>query len=405
MVQRTHDTERSTIHHMRVDHCGAQILVAQKRLNRSDVRACLEQVRCEAVAKRVTGDALVDPSSTSRFLDRLLNDRLVQMIEDGPAGRWIGARSRSRKQILPCQSARRLRHFNAQRVWQVDLPATGGQFLLVAVRHVVELGPEALPRSCWKDCRAVVGSFPSAHHDLAALQVIVFYADRQTFEEAQAASIEELADQATRRAQVIEHRKRFLPRQHSREVIGAACALEAIEVGHGNLEDTPVEKDHGAEDLILRGCRRSTFHREVVEEGGDLSSPHLSRVTASMEGYELPDSMHIRLLRARRVVQASDARTEPVDQRHGEDPWVARSGDSLGCPRVIDATKARVAHPARLSLHGPRETLPTPFPRCVALPMEYWGTSSTGSRRCPVLSGGERTCGLATGIRSYAATA
>ena len=59
-VQRTSRPKRAALHHVRVDHGRAYVGVAEKLLNRSDVRTCLKQVRGKAVAEHVARDRLAD---------------------------------------------------------------------------------------------------------------------------------------------------------------------------------------------------------------------------------------------------------------------------------------------------------------------------------------------------------
>ena len=51
---------RTTVQHVRVNLGSANIAVAEKFLNRADVVAVLQQMRCEAVTQRVTGRRLCD---------------------------------------------------------------------------------------------------------------------------------------------------------------------------------------------------------------------------------------------------------------------------------------------------------------------------------------------------------
>jgi hypothetical protein len=53
-VRRASDSGGAAVQHVRVDHRGAHIAVAQQFLNRADVVAVFEEVRRERMAERVT---------------------------------------------------------------------------------------------------------------------------------------------------------------------------------------------------------------------------------------------------------------------------------------------------------------------------------------------------------------
>lgn len=95
-------------------------------------------------------------------------------------------------------------HLRSRSVGQVDLAATSREFLLVLPRHGVELGVQFVARSSGERCRPIVLSLSSVRHSLPSIAVDVPDVNRKRFEEAQAASVEELADEPKRRNEVLE---------------------------------------------------------------------------------------------------------------------------------------------------------------------------------------------------------
>jgi hypothetical protein len=79
-------------------------------------------------------------------------------------------------------------------------------------------------------------------------------------------------------------------------------------------QDAPVQEHDGVQRLVL--CRRSDvlLDRPVVEEGLDLGSAELQRVTLAMEHGEPLHPGSIRLLRARAVVPHPKRLAEPVEE-------------------------------------------------------------------------------------------
>jgi hypothetical protein len=69
-------------------------------------------------------------------------------------------------------------------------------------------------------------------------------------------------------------------------VVGPPRALQALQGGHLQIEDAPVQKDEGAERLVLRGGGDPALHGEVVQEAGRLRRAHPSRVAVLPKGAE-----------------------------------------------------------------------------------------------------------------------
>ena len=85
-VERAHDAHGPAVDDVRVDHRRGHGLVAQEGLDGADVRAGLEQVRREAVAEGVAGDALGDAGEAGGGADGLLDDGLVEVVAAALAG-------------------------------------------------------------------------------------------------------------------------------------------------------------------------------------------------------------------------------------------------------------------------------------------------------------------------------
>src|SRR5262245_10997213 len=86
---------------MRVNLRRGHVAGAEKLLDGPDIPACLEQVRGERVAERVTGSALRDPGTADRVLDGALHHRLVKMVAPALAGLALDVDARGREDPLP----------------------------------------------------------------------------------------------------------------------------------------------------------------------------------------------------------------------------------------------------------------------------------------------------------------
>ena len=76
--------------HVRVDHGGRDVAMAQEFLDGPDVRSPLKEGGCETVAKRVRTGAFGNPHPRQRRFDGLVNCCLVQVVPPGHPGTRIG---------------------------------------------------------------------------------------------------------------------------------------------------------------------------------------------------------------------------------------------------------------------------------------------------------------------------
>ena len=285
-VEGAHDAQRAAVDDVRVDHRGADVLVAEQRLDGADVRSGFEQVRGEAVAERVTGRALLEGGGRGGVADGLLQGGLVEVMEHDSPGRRVGAGARRGKEVLPREARRGARHLRAERVGKVDLAASHGELCQMDSADGIELGGETLAGPGGQEGGAVVGTLATTDGDLTAVEVDVFYAEGEGLLEAETGAVEELAEEAEGRLELLEQGHDVAAREDGGEVLGTLGALEAVERGQVEFEHLAVEEDEGAEGLVLGGGRDAATHGEVVEEGGDLGSAHLTRVTAVVKAYE-----------------------------------------------------------------------------------------------------------------------
>ncbi len=65
---------------MRVDHRGLYVAVAEQLLDRTDVRAPLQQVHGKAMAEGMAASWLADPSSAYSDMHRSLDHRRIQVV-------------------------------------------------------------------------------------------------------------------------------------------------------------------------------------------------------------------------------------------------------------------------------------------------------------------------------------
>ena len=65
---------------MGIDHRRPDVLMPEQRLDRAEVVACLQKVGGETVTEGVRRDALGELCLSDRFVQRILNMRVMKMI-------------------------------------------------------------------------------------------------------------------------------------------------------------------------------------------------------------------------------------------------------------------------------------------------------------------------------------
>ena len=117
--------------------------------------------------------------------------------------------------------------------------------------------------------RAIVLALAAAEDDLAMLEVYVLDAYRQALEDAEAATVEKLANHAKAWVELIEEEDRTAG-EHGGQMLWAARALRSLQLRPREMEDTPVEEQDGAKSLVLGRSSHPALDCEVIEEGHDL---------------------------------------------------------------------------------------------------------------------------------------
>jgi len=143
----------------------------------------------------------------------------------------------------------------------------------MALGDDLDLHAEGLSNGRRQESRPVVVALAATNHDLTAAPVDVLHAEGERLQEAEAAALKKLGDQAKRRVEVFEQRRDLPPREDGREVMRPARPLQPVEIRDGQLEDAAVQEDDRAEGLVQGGRRDLTFDREMIEKCDDLGAP------------------------------------------------------------------------------------------------------------------------------------
>ena len=268
---------------MGVDHGGLDVLVPQKLLDGADVVTVFEEVGGKTVAEGVRGDGLVDMSEASGFFDRLLQSRFVHVVALLAPANGIDGEIGCRKDILPGELASCVRVFAFQSIREIDAPAAQTEIHLVLGFDLPEVEAQGLEQDVREHGEAVVLALPIADNDLVVGEVEILDAQAHDFHETEAAAIHDLGHNFEYPIQVSNDLFRLLAGENSGDALGPGWA-DGYEssVVQLNLQNIAVEKEDGADGLVLGGGGDSFLIDEVGDEGVDLVHAHLAGMALIM---------------------------------------------------------------------------------------------------------------------------
>ena len=112
----------------------------------------------------------------------------------------------------------------------------------------------------------------------------------------------------------MQERTDFRAGHHGRKPRRALGADEILELRERLLEDVAVEKEKGAESLVLRGSGDMVPDREGREEGVDLGLSHFGGVPLVVKEDEALDPADVGLFGAQGVVARADGDAHAVEE-------------------------------------------------------------------------------------------
>lgn len=111
-----------------------------------------------------------------------------------------------------------------------------------------------------------------------------------------------LVSQATFRSEVGEDGSRFVTREDDRHTLRRLGPLDVFDQPDFLTQDLLVEKQQGAEGLVLRRSADLAFHRQVRQKTPDMEGAQFLRVAFAVEQDVALDPIHVSLLGADTVV-------------------------------------------------------------------------------------------------------
>jgi hypothetical protein len=192
-IQRTLHAIGAALQHVRVDHGGADIGVAQQLLDGADIVAGFEQMGGKAMAKGVATNFFGETGVDDGRLDPLLEKVLVTVMtaEHVIAGAWIDAESARGEEKLPAQLGFGGGEFLGEGVGEPDAAVATPEIAFVDAADLDDLFLEAPLGSDGERDDAIFFPLAIADHDLLAGEIDIFDAEPAAFEDAEAGAVEE----------------------------------------------------------------------------------------------------------------------------------------------------------------------------------------------------------------------
>src|SRR5437867_1534731 len=153
-----------------------------------------------------------------------------------------------------------------------------------------------------------------AHDDLIGGEVHVLHPETGTLEQTQPCALEQDGHEPRRALELSDDGTNLLASQDDGEPFAALGADHVVKPGHLDLEDLTVEKQQGAQCLVLRRGRDVVLLGQGAEELRDLDRSHLRRVALAVK-HDVPANLgHVRLLRASAAMASAQSVANAVEQ-------------------------------------------------------------------------------------------
>ena len=191
--------------------------------------------------------------------------------------------------------------FPFEGVREVDLSETGGQVFVVKEADAFDLTLQGRDERIGHGSNAILIAFAVADGDGFVLEVQIFNAEADTFHQAQAGAVQDLRHEFVCASELVEDADGLCAGEDGGQSFGTFGAGE--EDGFNFLmEDFAVEKEDGAEGLVLGGGGDVPFGGEVDDVGADLVGAHLGGMFFMMEKDEAAHPVEVGFLGAVGIV-------------------------------------------------------------------------------------------------------
>ena len=283
---------------MGIDHCGANVGVAQQLLDGPNVVTFVQQVGCKRVAETVAATCLGNPGLTDCRLYDPLNGRLIDMVAGEDFRDGIFASSCGGEDELPIPLSGGIRKLCSERVGKNSFAESFLNVFLMDGVDFLEMELQSFLYCDGEDGRAVFVSFAASDHDPVLGEVDVFDTEAEAFEQSESRAIEEVADDPVDAFKVGDDLFGFFAGKHFGDAFWASCTDNVRDVPQFFVDDFLVEKEDSVEREVLGGSCYIFFDGEECKKVLDFFFSHLRRMAFPIIENEPFDPVDVSILGA-----------------------------------------------------------------------------------------------------------
>ena len=319
-IKRAEHSAPSLVEHMRVNHGGAHIRMAEQLLHRSNVVARLQQMGGKRVAQHMRAHRLGDLRSPRSLPNRPLHRLGVHMV--APLHRLartrIGARihrpHRRRKHVLPRPAAVGVRVLHRQCMGQIHPPQPRLQVFFMQRPCTLQLSLQICDQVFRQHRHPILVALALANQYLAPRKLHILHPQAQRLQQPHTRAIQQPRNQARGALHVHEQLAHLCRRQHHRQPLGRLGLHHLIQPRQLHLQHLFVKVQNRRFGLVLRRCRHLPVYRQVGQKGSHLRRTHLRRVPLIMKQDEAAHPIQIRRLGANAVMPRTQMVAHTVQQ-------------------------------------------------------------------------------------------
>ena len=267
--------QAAALKHMGVDHGGLYILVSEEFLNCADVVAALQEMGGEGMTEGVATDWFVcDTGQAGGGVHGFLKAAFIGMVAAHHIGAWVDGDAFGREDVLPGPFARGVGVFLFKGIGQIDGSVPILDILLVDLLNAGKMFFQGEDEALGKHGNAVFLPFTIAGNQAVLFEVDVLDSQANTFNEAQAGAVENLCHELVNAGEGVDDAQGFAFGKDGGEALGLLGA-NGSNVIERLVENFAIEKENGAEGLVLGGGSDFALSGEVGDKDFDFGNAHV----------------------------------------------------------------------------------------------------------------------------------
>jgi hypothetical protein len=184
----------------------------------------------------------------------------------------------------------------------------------VLLAHALEVGDQLRLDRGWQHGQPILVPLAVADGDLVHREVDVLHAQTTAFQQAQPGAVEQNRHEPRHAVEPLEDGADLVARQHDGQMLGPLGPDDVVEPREVDAEHLAIQKEQGAQGLVLGGGGDLALHGEGRQERGDFGGAHLGRVALAVEEDVALDPVDVRLLGAAAVVADADGLAHAVEK-------------------------------------------------------------------------------------------